>query len=106
MVGWFCRFIDLQGSQTATRVKKSIICFVGLSIYKVLKPDCQCAKSAPSFVGLSIYKVLKLVFGLNICPLCFVGLSIYKVLKPSSLNLRITFGFVGLSIYKVLKQKL
>jgi len=120
----FCRFIDLQGSQTrrwAGRVKKS---FVGLSIYKVLKPSMPATHSPACFVGLSIYKVLKLSSNSDIHFTCFVGLSIYKVLKPAVIAIvsdrfcrfidlqgsqtlplfrRPSFCFVGLSIYKVLK---
>ena len=55
----FCRFIDLQGSQTEHDILGDSISFVGLSIYKVLKHYAKLKGKIIGFVGLSIYKVLK-----------------------------------------------
>ena len=78
----FYTITNLQGSQTLTEMKFTVISFTPLQTYKVLKQLRLFNLESKCFTPLQTYKVLKLAILFTDVFCCFTPLQTYKVLKP------------------------
>ncbi len=77
----FYTITNLQGSQTLTEMKFTVISFTPLQTYKVLKQLRLFNLESKCFTPLQTYKVLKLRRSGLILKRSFTPLQTYKVLK-------------------------